>query len=46
MDIELITEEGQVHGSYVQNKGIPKCIAKIVASGNNDLIDVFKPNKK
>ena len=43
---ELITEDGQVHGSYVQNKGMPKCIGKIVASGINDLVDIFKPNKK
>jgi pilus assembly protein CpaF len=43
---ELITEDGQVHGSYVQNKGIPKCIAKIIANGINDLTDIFKPNKK
>ena len=43
---ELITEDGQVHGSYVQNKGMPKCIAKIIANGINDLTDIFKPNKK
>ena len=43
---ELITEDGQVHGSYVQNKGMPKCIAKIIASGINDLTDICNPRKK
>ena len=43
---EIVTEEGQVHGSYVVSPGMPKCIAKMVANGINDISDIFKPNKK
>ena len=42
---EIVTEDGQVHGSYEVKPGIPKCIAKIIASGINDIDDIFKPKR-
>ena len=42
---EIITEDGQVHGSYVVNQQRPKCLAKMIASGINDIDEIFKPNR-
>lgn len=43
---EIITEDGAVHGSYVLNPGKPKCLAKIIAAGINDLDDIFSRKNK